>query len=326
MQITNEQRIKEKALSLGFYACGITSVPVFDKESNALTAWIENNYHAQMDFITQHSEKRKNPALLFDGLKSVIVVLLNYQNPTYLSQKKSNYTFVQYALGKDYHIVVKEKLDKLSQYLVSLFPQAHTRSFVDTAPIFEKSLAVQAGLGWIGKNTLLINPKGSQFFIGEIFTTVELQSDKPFSGIDCGSCDKCIKACPTNALKQPHLLDANRCLSYQSIERKQIKWEKSLESFAYPFMYGCDICQQVCPFNTMESNTLIPEFTIKNKLLSYNDTDWEQLTEEDFQRIFSDSAVKRIGYLKFMENVKVAKKMKIKKETTMYKNQSLGEK
>lgn len=305
-----EQHIKEKAYSLGFDACGITSCQLFEKESNALDEWIKNNYHAQMEFITKYREQRKNPALLHEGTKSVIVVLLNYQNPDYSLQKKSRYSFVQYALGKDYHVVVKEKLHQLSDYLQTLFPETTSRCFVDSAPLFEKAFAVQAGLGWIGKNTLLTTPKGSHFFIGEIFTTLALQSDKPFSKQDCGSCNQCVKACPTHALNTPYVLNAKHCLTYQSIENKDIEWNESLKPFASDYIYGCDICLQVCPYNQAPNTSLIPEFHVKDEILHFTDNQWEQLSEDDFNRIFADSAVKRIGYKKFMENVKIAKQGK----------------
>ncbi len=213
-------------------------------------------------------------------------------------------------MGKDYHVVIKEKLNLLSEYLISLFPNTKTRCFVDSAPLFEKAFAVQAGLGWIGKNTLLTTPKGSLFFIGEIFTSLELQSDEPFSKQDCGSCDKCVKACPTNAFNDSYILNANRCLSYQSIERKQIAWDKTFTPFTCNYIYGCDICQRVCPYNLKANNAIIPEFQIKDQILNYSNEDWEQLSENEFNRIFADSAIKRIGYLKFMENIKIAKKAK----------------
>lgn len=302
-----EQQIKNKAFALGFAACGIASCKTFERDSQALESWIKNNYHADMDFMARHKDKRKNPVLLHEGAKSVIVVLLNYYNPDYLLQKKSDYSFVNYTLGKDYHVVMKEKLTNLSEFLTLLFPNVKTRCFVDSAPVFEKAFAVEAGLGWIGKNTLLINPKGSLFFIGELFTDVELHADQNISTHDCGSCNECVKACPTNALKTPYVLDANKCLSYQSIERKQLELGESVQPYLSEYIYGCDICQRVCPYNVHAEPTKIAEFKVKDEILNFSNSEWESLSETEFNRIFADSAVKRLGYQKFMENIKLAK-------------------
>lgn len=306
-ELAVEQQIKEKAFALGFAACGIASCKTFERDSQALESWIKNSYHADMDFMTRYKDKRKYPVLLHEGAKSVIVVLLNYYNPDYLLQKKSDYSFVNYALGKDYHVVMKEKLTNLSEFLTLLVPNVKTQCFVDSAPVFEKAFAVEAGLGWIGKNTLLINPKGSLFFIGELFTDVELHADQIISTHDCGSCDKCVKACPTNALKAPYVLDANKCLSYQSIERKQLELGESVQSYLSEYVYGCDICQRVCPYNMNAIPTNVAEFKVKDEILNFTNYQWEALSEIEFNRIFADSAVKRLGYKKFMENVKLAK-------------------
>jgi epoxyqueuosine reductase len=163
-------------------------------------------------------------------------------------------------------------------------------------------------LGWIGKNTLLIHPKGSTYFIGEVFTDLDLDPDVSYRKHDCGSCNKCVKACPTHALDIPYVLNANKCLSYQSIERKQVEWNASLKKEGTNYIYGCDICQRVCPYNTINYKTKTPEFAMKPEILSFSNTQWENLSEEDFNHIFADSAAKRIGYLKFKENVCVANK------------------
>lgn len=302
-----EEQIKSKAFALGFEGCGITSCKTFDKDSRALDAWLNNHYHAEMEFMQRNRDKRENPSLLHPDTKSVIVVLLSYSNPTYISQKKSSYQFAEYALGKDYHVVLKEKLHKLSEFMSGLSSSVDNRCFVDTAPLFEKSFAVEAGLGWIGKNTLLINPKGSTFFIGEVFTTLSLTPDFPLKGHDCGHCNKCVNACPTNALETPYVLNASKCLSYHSIERKQTAWDASIEKQVNHYIYGCDICQQVCPYNEKRKLTGVAEFEIKSEILHFTDNDWENISEETFHKVFADSAVKRIGYQKFKENIRLSK-------------------
>ncbi len=296
-----EEQIKSKAIEIGFDACGITTCKTFDKESVALDKWLKKSYHANMDFMTRYREKRNNPCLLLQNTKSIIVVLLNYRNPTYLSSKKSDYLFSEYALGRDYHQVLKEKLTILSSYLTTIFPESRHRYFVDSAPIFEKALAVEAGLGWIGKNTLLITPKGSTFFIGEIFTDIILKSDTIHQKSYCGTCNKCIEACPTNALEEPYLLKANKCLSYHSIERKEIEWDISMKNYTTNYIYGCDLCQRACPYNN--HNVTHTEFTIKKEILNYTNYQWETINEEAFNRIFENSAIKRIGYPNFKANI-----------------------
>ena len=308
--IKPEEQIKSKALALGFEGCGITSCKTFDKESRALDAWLNNHYHAEMEFMRRNREKRENPSLLHPETKSVVVVLLNYGNPAYISQKKSSYQFAEYALGKDYHVVLKDKLQQLSDFITALSPSADNRCFVDTAPLFEKSFAVEAGLGWIGKNTLLITPQGSTFFIGEIFTTLSLTPDLPFKGQDCAHCNKCVNSCPTNALGTPYVLNANKCLSYHSIERKQTAWDATIEKQVNHYIYGCDICQQVCPYNVNRKQTAVAKFKIKPEILHFADADWENISEETFHSIFADSAAKRIGYQKFKENISVTKERK----------------
>jgi len=302
-----ERRIKEKALTLGFAACGITKCKSFKKESQALDSWLQNEYHSDMYFMTRNKEKRENPVLLHHGVKSVIVLLLNYRNPDYIKNRQSKYIFAEYSLGKDYHLVMKEKLQKLSDFLTSAFGDSDTSCYVDTAPVFEKAFAVEAGLGWIGKNTLLIRSEGSRFLIGELFTTLDLCPDEPYQKSGCENCNKCVDACPTNALIKPYVLNTRRCLSYQSIERKQITWNTKLKPFNSHYIFGCDICQRVCPYNQSSEPTKVPEFKIKNELLTFSDNQWETLSESDFNRIFADSPVHRLGYRKFMENIFTAK-------------------
>ncbi|MBP7101906.1 MAG: tRNA epoxyqueuosine(34) reductase QueG [Bacteroidales bacterium] len=303
----SEKLIKEKAIALGFTACGITRCKSFEKESIALDSWLQNEYHSDMHFMTRYKEKRKNPVLLHKDVKSVIVLLINYRNPDYIKNKQSNYVFAEYALGKDYHFVIKEKLQKLSDFLTTMFGPSDNSIYVDSAPIFEKAFAVEAGLGWIGKNTLLINSKGSRFLIGELFTNLDLCPDEPCRKSGCENCNKCVDACPTNALIKPYVLNTRRCLSYQSIERKQITWNDELKPFISKYIFGCDICQRVCPYNQQSEPTKVPEFKIKNELLSFSDNQWETLSESDFNRIFVDSPVHRLGYRKFMENIFTAK-------------------
>ena len=300
-----QELIKAKALSLGFDACGIASCKTFEKESRVLEDWLNNRYHADMDIMLRNRDKREKPCLLHPETKSVIVVLLSYHDHDFIHHKQSAYQVAEYALGKDYHKVVKTKLHLFSSYINELFPEALNRCFVDSAPLFEKAFAVEAGLVWIGKNTLLVTPKGSKYFIGEIFTNIPLPADKAYHKNHCANCNRCVEACPTHALDLPYQLNANKCLSYHSIERKHIEWDNSIKSNHY--IYGCDICQQVCPYNAKKNTTQVEEFSIKPPFLHFTNEDWEQINPDTFQALFTDSAVLRIGYQKFKENIRRAK-------------------
>jgi epoxyqueuosine reductase len=298
------QKIKDKALEIGFSACGITSAEAVSLERESLfRQWLQNNFHADMNHLQRNLDKRINPSLLFEGTKSIIVVLLNYHHPTYHPRKRSTYSVSEYALGKDYHIVMKDKLRQLSDFIQSCNSESRNRSFVDTAPVLEKYLACRAGLGAVGKNTLLLTDKGSYFFIGEIYTTLSLTCDLPFTQEYCYQCNRCLKRCPVQALEKPYCLNANKCISYNTIEnRDDIPVE--IRTKMGKNIYGCDICQQVCPCNKEAEPTKVKEFSIKKEFLQWNDADWQRMDKDSFENVFADSVLHRIGYTKLMQTIK----------------------
>jgi epoxyqueuosine reductase len=303
------QQIKNKALKIGFSACGVIRAESLQEEKeNIFRQWLQNGFHADMNYLQRNLDKRMHPQLLLEGTKSIIVVLLNYHHPVY--QKPSTYTVAQYALGCDYHAAMKNKLHQLSDFILLHYPKSCNRYFTDTAPVLEKHLAYKAGLGSIGKNTLLITAKGSYFFIGEIYTTLPLQYDSPYSQEYCSQCDQCLKACPVHALESPYRLNANKCISYHTIENKN-NIPTEIQSKMGKQIYGCDICQQVCPVNKHAEATEINEFSIKPELLQWNDDDWKNLDKNTFEKVFSDSVFLRIGYNKLMQTVKMVQGRKV---------------
>ncbi|MDR2408157.1 MAG: tRNA epoxyqueuosine(34) reductase QueG [Bacteroidales bacterium] len=297
------QQIKDKALEIGFSACGITSAEDLPSErKNIFQEWLQNGFHADMHHLQRNLDKRMSPQLLLKGVKSIIVVLLNYHNPIYHKKKRSVYTVAEYALGCDYHIVMKNKLRELSDFIQSYSLQSQHRTFVDTAPVLEKYLACKAGLGTVGKNTLLLTHKGSYFFIGEIYTTLSLRYDTPFLQRYCLECEQCIKACPVRALEAPYCLNTNKCLSYHTIENKN-DIPKEIQTKTGIHIYGCDICQQVCPYNKEAEATKVKEFSIKSELLQWDDATWENMDKDTFEKVFADSVLYRIGYAKLMQTI-----------------------
>ncbi len=292
----NSLLIKQKAVELGFADCGIVPIDNFSAEHRILTESIEKKYHATMLFLQKNMEKRLNPKILLEEAKSFIVVIYNYL--THNTEQKSKYKISKYALSTDYHIVIKEKLNILAQYITENTTDMKYKTFVDTMPIFEKSLAQRAGLGWIGKNTLLITKNGSYFNIGGIICNLKLDYDSQQTHDACGQCSRCIDKCPTHALTQPYILNANKCFAYQSIENK--------EDIDYIFtanfknqIYGCDICQDVCPWNSKAK----PNLTANSKILNMTDDDFENLTQEKFDTLFKGNVIKRVKFNKLKKIV-----------------------
>ena len=290
--------IKNKAKELGFDACGIAEVASADTEVLFFDRWIAEGCHAGMKYMENYRDIRLNPAGLVEGARSVISVALNY----YPAQKQSpdSPRISYYAYGKDYHIVVKDKLRQLWEYITSLVPVLDStlpvaRFFTDSAPILERYWAWKAGLGWSGKNTNLIIPgKGSFFFLGEIVTTLELDYDTPQKN-RCGTCRRCLDSCPTGALERPGHLNANKCISYLTIEHKgDIPSEQA--SRLGDRLYGCDTCQEVCPWNRFASPTREVAFSPSPAFLSLKKEDLRCFTRDDYNRIFAGSAVKRAKY------------------------------
>lgn len=304
--------IKEYAKSLGFDACGICKAETIDIEAEkSLDQWLTDKYNGEMEYLARNQEKRIDPTLLVENAKSIISVALNY----YPQQKQNPDApqFAYYAYGKDYHDIVKAKLQQLLTYIQELIPNSSGRGFCDTAPVLERYWAAKAGLGFIGKNTLLIIPKkGSYFFLGEVIIDRELSYDNPLN-ISCGKCTRCIDSCPTNAIEKPYILNANNCISYQTIENKG-EIASHIKPKLSNTIYGCDICQKVCPWNRYSKPHTTPELEPNSEFINLDSTKIENLSVEDYQRIFKGSAIKRAKYSGLMRNYKALKDTDINEE------------
>ncbi len=295
------RKIKDYAYSLGFDACGICKAePIEVEVQQHFKDWISHSYHADMDYMARNTEKRCDPTLLVEGSRSVISVALNYYPET--KQLQENPQFAYYAYGKDYHDVVKNKLQRLLDYIKSLEPETEGRPFVDTAPILERYWAAKAGLGFIGKNSLLIIPKkGSYFFLGELIINLELTYDTPLN-LSCGNCTRCLDACPTSAIVKPGVVNASKCISYQTIENRGEIDEHVIPKMNNRF-YGCDICQQVCPWNRYSRPHQTAEFNPSQAFLDLSFDRLDNLSVEDYQKIFKGSAVKRAKFTGLKRNL-----------------------
>ncbi len=299
------QQIKEYAYSLGFDACGICKAEsVNAEEQRHFNEWADSGYHADMDYMARNIEKRFDPALLVENARSVICVALNYYPQ--VKQTEEHPQFAYYAYGKDYHEVVKEKLNKLFDYIRSSQPIVNGRCFVDTAPLLERYWAAKAGLGFIGKNSLLIIPKmGSYFFLGELIIDLTLEYDAPLT-LSCGNCTRCLDACPTKAIVSPKVINARRCISYQTIENKG-DIDTSISLNLNNRFYGCDICQQVCPWNKYARPHKTIEFDPSQAFLDLSFDKLDNLSVEEYQQIFKGSAVKRAKYAGLKRNLEALK-------------------
>ena len=296
--MTASEKIKQHALSLGFDACGICRAESSGEEDN-LREWIELNYQGDMSYLERNIEKRDDPRLLVTGAKSIVSVALNY----YPHEKRDEAfpKFAYYSYGKDYHFVVKDKLKQLLAYIQTIFPDTEGRFFCDSAPVLERFWAAKAGLGFIGKNTLLIIPgKGSFFFLGELIINQELDYDIPIN-LSCGSCTLCLQACPTGAIEKPNLVNATRCISYQTIEKKG---EQDEDVSTDNWVYGCDVCQLVCPWNRFSQPHTTPEFIPSPEFLALDLAALQTMNQEKFSSIFSKSAVKRAKFAGLQRNVR----------------------
>jgi epoxyqueuosine reductase len=292
------EQIKQYALSLGFDACGICKAERVDVETeNAYIQWLSKNGNADMDYLAQNIEKRFDPRLLVEGAKSIICVALNYYPHETLPEDVPQFAY--YAYGEDYHDVVKAKLNQLFDFIKQQFPETSGRYFCDSAPVLERYWAARAGIGFVGKNGLLIIPKkGSYFFLGELIIDIELDYDAPISQ-NCGNCYRCLNACPTNAIKKPYSLDANKCISYQTIENKG-----EVTVSLHNSIYGCDICQKSCPFNRFAAPHCTKEFFPSEAFLSLDLEKLKEINEETFRHIFQKSAVKRMKFEGLKQNRK----------------------
>ncbi|MBB79076.1 MAG: tRNA epoxyqueuosine(34) reductase QueG [Crocinitomicaceae bacterium] len=294
--------IKEKAKELGFFYTGISKADFLEEEAKKLEDWLKKRHHGQMAYMENHFDKRLDPRLLVDGAKSIISLLLNYFPKEDIEENNDGLKISKYAYGEDYHFVIKKKLKKLLEFINIEIGEVGGRVFVDSAPVMDKVWAKRSGLGWMGKNTNIINPKsGSYFFIAELILDIDLEEDGPIKDY-CGSCTKCIDACPTEALTS-YKLDASKCISYLTIELKsQIPSE--FKGKMDNWIFGCDVCQDVCPWNRFSKPHNQENFDPHIKLVKMSKADWEDISEEVFREIFRKSAVKRTKYDGLKRNIK----------------------
>lgn len=295
--------IKAEALRLGFSACGVARAePVAEEALRAYDSWVEAGFHGDMEYLARNRALRANPCALLPGTRSLIVVAMNY----YPQQKQHPDApqFAYYAYGRDYHKVVKKRLDQLLKYMqTELGLEVEGRAFSDSAPIMERYWAERAGLGWRGKNGLLIIPcAGSYFFLGELLVDIDLPCDEPMRSM-CGRCERCLKACPTSAFLSPGRIDARRCISYLTIEQKgEIPTE--LRASIGKRVYGCDACQQCCPWNRYARPTTVEDYKPREKLLALSPEELEAMTEEEYLALFAGTAVKRAGLVGLQRTIR----------------------
>lgn len=295
--------IVAEAEKLGFDACGIARAKALEKESAHVEQWLENQHEGEMNYLSRNKEKRYDPRLLVEGTRSIVTVLYNYFPKQKLSED-DNFRIAKYAYGTDYHDVLKRKMRQLLERIETQTGKLENcRVFVDSAPVLDRAWAVRSGLGFIGKNTTLIHPKkGSFFFIGHLFLPLDLSETGQEITNRCGHCTRCIDACPTGALESPFHIDARKCISYLTIEYKG-----SLNGFDKArfqnWIYGCDICQDVCPYNRFSLPNSEPEFQPSAKFLAMRKPDWMNLSQADFEALFKHSAVQRAGFDGLKRNI-----------------------
>ena len=286
----NTAFIKSEAKRLGFLSCGISKAGFLEAEAPRLENWLDNQMHGEMTYMENHFDKRLNPTLLVDGAKSVISLLLNYfpaQN-----QNPESYKISKYAYGQDYHFVIKEKLKELLASIQDAIGEVHGRAFVDSAPVLDKAWAAKSGLGWLGKNSnLLTKQVGSFYFIAELIVDLELEPDHATTD-HCGSCTACIDACPTEAIVAPYVVDGSKCISYFTIELKN-NIPQEMKGKLDDWAFGCDVCQDVCPWNKFSKAHNEPLFEPNPTLMSMSKKDWDEITNETFKTVFKNSAINR---------------------------------
>ncbi len=293
--------IKLKAKELGFMSCGISKSGFLSHEADRFESWLKNNYHGKMSYMERNFDKRLDTTKLVENSKSVISLTYNYYQKKVL-KSDSTFKISKYAYGKDYHVILKKKLKQLINIMKDKFGSFEGRVFVDSAPILERAWAKKSGLGWIGKNTNLINKQsGSFFFLAEIIVDLELNYDNTTTD-HCGSCTACIDACPTNAIYEPYKLDASRCISYYTIELKE-SFSSNLSSDFKDWIFGCDICQDVCPWNRFSKANDEVLFETIPEISNFNKADWIDLTEETFKKVFKESPIKRSKFKGLKRNI-----------------------
>ena len=306
--VTPSSWIVAEAEKLGFDACGVACATALEKESALMEQWLADEHEGEMGYLTRNKEKRYDPRLLVEGTKSIVTVLYNYF-PKQQIGDHGRYKIAKYAYGADYHDVLKRKMRQLLERIEAQTGKLEgCRVFVDSAPVLDRAWAVRCGLGFIGKNTTLIHPKkGSFFFIGHLFLPLELEETGTPLANRCGRCTRCIDACPTGALEAPFQIDARKCISYLTIEYKGSLEGHNPERFN-GWMYGCDTCQDVCPYNRFALPNMEPEFQPSEQLLAMKEEDWKRLDKEGFEALFKHSAMQRAGYEGLKRNIEFISK------------------
>ncbi|MGH2552784.1 MAG: tRNA epoxyqueuosine(34) reductase QueG, partial [Chitinophagaceae bacterium] len=295
--------IKKSAAGLGFDFCGIAKAARLDDDAKRLEQWLKNGRHGTMQYMEKYFDVRIDPEKLVPGARSVITLLMNY----FPSEKQVADVpkISKYAFGKDYHNVIREKINALIQLMKEEIGEIHGRGFVDSAPVLERSWAQRSGLGWIGKNGNLINKqRGSFFFIATLITDLELEYDHPFAKDYCGTCTRCIDACPTNAILPDKVVDGSQCISYFTIELKEMMIPEAQKGKFENWMFGCDVCQDVCPWNRFSTHHQETGFTPIPEVLNLSTKEWKEMTEENFKKIFKDSPLSRAKYKGIQRNLK----------------------
>ncbi len=295
------QLIKSEAKRLGFLSCGISKAEFLEEEAPRLEKWLNKNMHGEMQYMENHFDKRLNPTLLVPGAKSVVSLILNYFPEKH--QEETSFKISKYAYGTDYHFVIKSKLKQLLDFIHQEIGEVGGRAFVDSAPVLDKAWATKSGLGWMGKNSNVITKQvGSFYFIAELIIDLELEYDTPVSD-HCGSCTACIDACPTQAIVEPYVVDGSKCISYFTIEL-QSEIPNSVKNQFNNWIFGCDICQDICPWNRFSKPHQEPLFNPHPELLSMSNKDWVEITDELFTILFKNSAVKRTKFEGLKRNIR----------------------
>ncbi|WP_349663173.1 tRNA epoxyqueuosine(34) reductase QueG [Cellulophaga lytica] len=292
--------IKDEAKRLGFISCGVSKAEFLEEEAPRLEKWLTKNMNGQMAYMENHFDKRLDPTKLVEGSKSVISLLLNYYPED--TQNNDALKISKYAYGQDYHHVIKSKLRELQEFITSNIGEVEGRAFVDSAPVLDKAWAAKSGLGWIGKNSNLITQKvGSFYFIAELIVDIELAYDSAVTD-HCGTCTACIDACPTQAIVDPYVVDGSKCISYFTIELKN-EIPAEVRGKFDDWIFGCDVCQDVCPWNRFSKPHNEPLFNPHPDLLSMTKKDWQEITEDVFRKVFKKSAVKRTKFSGLQRNI-----------------------
>lgn len=301
-KLKNTELIKAEAMRLGFMACGISKAEFLEDEAPKLEQWLAKGYQGSMSWLERNFDKRLDPTKLVPGAKSVISVMMNYY-PEDQQRDPEAPKIAKYAYGEDYHFVMKERLKSLMNFITDEIGEVDGRAFVDSAPVMERAWAARSGLGWTGKHSLLLSQgAGSFYFLGELILDLDLETDQPVTD-HCGTCTRCIDACPTDAIIAPEVVDSNKCISYLTIELRDaipIAFEGEMENWAF----GCDICQDVCPWNRFSKPHSEEKFKPHPDMLNMNSEDWHEITQEVFGKIFRKSAVKRTKYEGLQRNLR----------------------